>query len=257
LAKKVKISDLLVQKGHASSLVEAKALIMAGKVIVAERRVDKAGDLVPEDVPIRVKINSKFVSRAGDKLLSAIMHFKLENDFTGKKCLDVGSSTGGFTDCMLQHGARTVFTVDVGTNQLDWRIRNNSSVVATEKTDVRDFQYPDPISSDEIDWIVADVSFISLITILDSFERLSSPGTKLLLMVKPQFELPKSLVPEGGVIKDEGLISMAVDRVKKSALERRFSYAGHVNSSTLGRTGNQEVFLFLIRSDENPENTSH
>ena len=247
MSKKMKIIDLLVEIGQASSAEEARALIMAGKVIVGERRVDKAGDLVSRDQPVRVKSSGRFVSRAGDKLLSAIDHFGLAQDFTNKICLDVGSSTGGFTDCMLQHNADQVFTVDVGTNQLDWKIRNNPKVHSTEKTDVRDYHLPEDHQTVRIDWIVADVSFISLTTIIESFERLSSQGTRLLLMVKPQFELPKSLVPEGGVIKDGELIQQALDRVKSAALEKKFNYLGHVNSTKLGRSGNQEVFLYLER----------
>ena len=133
MSKKVKIVDLLVEIGQASGVEEARALIMAGKVIVGERRVDKAGDLVSRDQPVRVKSAGRFVSRAGDKLLSAINYFELAEEFTNKTCLDVGSSTGGFTDYMLQHNAGQIFTVDVGTNQLDWKIRNNLRYIQLKK----------------------------------------------------------------------------------------------------------------------------
>ncbi|MDB2447320.1 TlyA family RNA methyltransferase [bacterium] len=245
---KVKLADLLVKRGLADSLKEAKALVMAGKVIVAERRVDKPGELVSDEVEVRVKVGSKYVSRAGDKLESAMDCFGLKNEFEKSICLDVGASTGGFTDCMLRHGASKVFTVDVGTNQLDWKLRNDERVISTEKTDVRKYSFPDSDNVSRVDWVVADVSFISLITLVDAFERLSFEGTRLLLMVKPKFELPKDLIPEGGIVVDTDLIEQSVERVAAEFSKKKFEVVSTAKSGVTGRFGNQEVFLYLKRT---------
>jgi 23S rRNA (cytidine1920-2'-O)/16S rRNA (cytidine1409-2'-O)-methyltransferase len=245
--KKIKIVDLLVDRELASSVKEAKALVMSGKVIVNERRVDKAGEMFSPESLIRVKGNSKYVSRAGEKLESALNIWNLESEIVGSVCLDVGASTGGFTDCLLQFGAKQVYTVDVGTNQLDWKIRNHENVIPTEKTDFRDFDFSKVSSNSNLDWIVADVSFISLITLLPGFEASSQKGTKLLLMVKPQFELPKDVVPEGGIVSDQDLIDKAVGRVSKEFEDRDFKLLGVKNSQITGRFGNQEVFIYLER----------
>lgn len=247
--KKCKISDLLVEKGLADNEKEALALIMAGKVVAAERRIDKPGTMIAEGVPIRVKVGSKFVSRAGDKLESAIKLFALEDEFKNCLAMDVGASTGGFTDCLLSYGARRVHTVDVGTNQLDWKIRNNPNVEVTEKTDFRKFKYPfETIAEGQIlNWIVADVSFISLVTLVEAFKENSMKGTRLLLMVKPQFEIPKDLVPAGGVVEDEELIQSSVGRVCEEFEKSGFKKLGQALSGVQGKQGNQEVFLYLER----------
>lgn len=246
--KKVRVTDLMVDGGLAPDVKTASALIMAGQVVANERRVEKASEMVTLDTHVRLKKRQKYVSRAGMKIHGAIEYFGLVEAIKNKVCLDVGASTGGFTECLLNCGAEFVYTVDVGTNQLDWKLRKNPRVIVSEKTDFRAFDFKKLSDKVAPDFVVADVSFISLITLIQGFIKSSAPGTKLLLLVKPQFEIKRDAVPVGGVVDDLDISDAAVERVKIEFEKVGFIFKGIVNSQIKGRSGNQEVFLYLERS---------
>jgi 23S rRNA (cytidine1920-2'-O)/16S rRNA (cytidine1409-2'-O)-methyltransferase len=216
---------------------------MAGKVIVDNQRADKAGLRFAVDADIRIKDRRPFVSRAGEKLWGAIADLGIKAEFAGAVVLDVGSSTGGFTDCVLQLGASSVIALDVGTNQLAWKLRTSKKVHSMEKTDIRDFRSD---NFPPLDWIVADVSFNSLARLADSIQRASTRGhTKYLLLVKPQFELPVHEVAEGGVVADRLLRKKAVEAVVSAFSTFGIELVQAIDSRVKGRTGNQEIFVFL------------
>lgn len=240
---KIKIANLMIERELVADLAEATALIMAGKVVVNERRIDKPGSLVKMDVDIRIKNASRYVSRAGYKLEGAIKRFGIESSLIGKRCLDVGASTGGFTDCLLQSSVAHVTAIDIGSNQLVWKLRSDQRVTAIEKTDFRSF---DPLNQ-TYDIIVADVSFISLTSLIDGFSRVASKGSILILMVKPQFEIQKALVPEGGVVENDSLIFQSVERVKKCFVDAGFRFVDEADSVLPGRYGNRERFIYLTK----------
>lgn len=240
---KKKIMDLLVERDLAEDLEKAKALIMAGQVIVNSNRIDKPGTLVKSDSEVRIKFKSKFVSRAGEKLFGAIEHCNLQAKVKGASCLDIGASTGGFTDCLLGLGAKSVTSVDVGTNQLAWKLRSHPQVESMEKTDIRDFA--SLYKGSGYDFIVGDVSFISLLSLVDSIFKLSGGKASALLLIKPQFEVPKSSVPDGGVVKDTSLVDHSLERVKKGFEEKGFAVLDMFPSRVKGTKGNQEYFLFV------------
>lgn len=183
------------------------------------------------------------MSRGGDKLEGALRGLKV--DVAGKRALDAGASTGGFTDCLLRHGARQVVAVDVAYGQLAWSLRNDPRVVVLERTNVR---LLDPsMVGDPVDLIVADLAFISLATVADSLVSVSSQTADLLLMVKPQFELPRALVPRGGVVRDPGLWVDAMRAVARAYRERGCGLRGAGPSPLVGPKGNREFFLWLVR----------
>lgn len=241
---KQRLDQLLVDRNLAASLKLAQALIMAGKVIIDDTRIDKPGTLVKSSSHIRIKMSQKFVSRGGLKLEGAIKDLHLENSFCKVNALDVGSSTGGFTDCLLKYGAAHVYALDVGTNQLAWSLRSDRRVTSIEKTDFRDLSSHLLV---DLDWVVADISFNSLTNFVSSFYELksSSKALNFLLLVKPQFELKKELIPEGGVITDKDLINQAVYKVKKSFIDKGFNFISSIPSRISGMDGNKEVFLYL------------
>jgi 23S rRNA (cytidine1920-2'-O)/16S rRNA (cytidine1409-2'-O)-methyltransferase len=227
----------LVALGLVQSRSQAESYIRLGKVLVNNKVVTKAGTLVSVRDTVELKIDQQFVSRAGLKLASVADLFKL--DFRGKTVLDVGSSTGGFTDYALRHGAAKVIAVDVGTDQLHPSLRGNERIELHEKTDIRDFK-----TSARIDTVVADVSFISLREILPSVAKLCGPATQLAVMVKPQFEAGQSNLKHKGVIKN--------DRMRRDILKDFEDWArGHfvvldkADSDVLGSKGNRERFYLL------------
>lgn len=242
---KKNITTILLEKKLVEDESIAKSLIMAGKVIVNSRRVEKPSQTFEEDANIRIKFGGQFVSRAGDKIKGAVDLLELAGRFEGKVCLDVGSSTGGFTDYLLKSGAKKVYAVDVGTNQLDWRLRDDGRVTVYEKTDIRNlYQHLSP-ANNEFDWIVVDVSFISLLTISESINHFSSVKTNLLLMFKPQFEVPKNTIPKGGVIENKQIIDSSLSKIIQKFKNLGFSLMGQADSPLKGRRGNQEIFLFF------------
>ena len=233
----------LVELGLAESPVRAQAFIAAGVVKLGDRVVDKPGTLVPADAQLVLKSRSPFVSRGGEKLAGALNALGIE--VAGLRCADVGASTGGFTDCLLQRGAASVLALDVGYGQLAAKLRGDPRVVVRERTNVRSFALgPD---QPPYDLVTADVSFISLRRVLPSLIALARPGGRLLLMVKPQFELERSAVERGGVVRDPALRARAVREVREAAEALGLVALGEADSVLAGPKGNREVFLLLGR----------
>ena len=240
---KERLDVLLVQRGFAESRHKAQAMILAGQVVVQDHAVTKAGTTVPTDAEIRLKGRPlPYVSRGGLKLEGALQDFSI--DPTGTTCLDVGASTGGFTDCLLRHGAKQVYAVDVGTNQLAWSLRQDERVVSIERCHIKTLtreQVPGPL-----DWIVADVSFISIAQIMPDLLRFCDEPTRMLLLVKPQFEAGREFVGKGGVVRDERGRLEAVRHVLE-ALPDAWTTDAPVDCRIHGPKGNRELFLLCYR----------
>ncbi len=241
--RKILAKNILVERGLCASLDEASTLILAGLALANDQRIAKPGDLIPEDANVRLKKKRDFVSRGGTKLFNAVQELSLQEDFRNTLVLDVGASTGGFTDCALQLGARNVLALDVGTNQLHWSLRSDTRVINLERTDIRDFNGKDYAP---FDWIIADVSFNSLERLAPDLLRLANPNTKFLILVKPQFELLKSEVPKGGVVESKELWDKALAKVSQSFLERGARNIRYAKSAIKGRRGNQEFFMYCL-----------
>ena len=240
---KKRLDLILVEMGIAQDVKEAASIIMAAKVIVDDHLVDKPGTLIKSKSEVRVRGLTKYVSRGGDKLEGAIRDFQALEFFKGKNVLDVGSSTGGFTDFCLQAGASNVIAVEVGTNQLAWELKSNPKVVVREKTDIRDFVLGDAPAPDIV---VADVSFVALETLAEPIVKAAGTNAKdYFLMVKPQFELEVRQVPKGGVVVDEES-RLQAQRLVTAAFEKLgFEFVAAVNSRVSGATGNKELFVWL------------
>ncbi len=231
---------LLVERGLAASRNEAQALILAGEVFSSKGRVEKAGQLLPEDEPLTVKEKLPFVGRGGLKLEHALKEFGI--DAKGLVCLDVGASTGGFTDCLLQRGAKKVYAVDVGYGQIHDKIRRDPRVIVIERTN---FRYIDPsLIIDAVDLAVIDVSFISLSKILPKVCEFLKDGGRIVALVKPQFELePKDV--KKGIVRSEELRERAVAKVEAEASVMRLTPAGRAWSPIEGAKGNRECLVLL------------
>lgn len=228
---------LLVKKGLVSTRAKAHSLIMSGAVFIGNIRVDKAGTLVEEDSDILVKDSSlRYVSRGGVKLEAALKGFTI--DAQGKVALDIGASTGGFTDCLLQHGASKVYAVDVGYGQLDWKLRNDPRVVVKEKINAR-YLKPEDIG-EPVDICTIDVSFISLTKIIPSLLYILKPNGILIALIKPQFEAGKGEVGKGGIVRDERKHKEIVDKIIGFLEELNFKILGVIPSPILGADGNRE-----------------
>lgn len=239
--KKVRLDILLVEREQARDLAEARALIMAGKVVVNDQRRDKPGESVAEDAHIRVKQDGRFVSRGGDKLAGLIEDLQLQSAISGTKALDIGASTGGFTDCLLHFGAREVCAVDVGTNQLAWELRQNPKVKVFEQTDIRHMEAED---LQGVQVVVADVSFQGLSRVIPSLlTKLQAPSVLFLLLVKPQFELPRELIPPGGIVEDPDLHRQVMEKLEADFTELGIQPETWRPSRVKGRQGNQEFFF--------------
>jgi 23S rRNA (cytidine1920-2'-O)/16S rRNA (cytidine1409-2'-O)-methyltransferase len=242
VAVKKRLDTLLVERGLASSRAQAQALVMAGRV----RGYSKAGQQLPEDAEIELIESAPYVSRGGEKLAHALD--ALAVDPAGKDCLDVGASTGGFSDCLLQRGARRVIALDVGYGQLAAKLRADARVTVLERTNVRLLREL-PFAPE---LIVCDISFISLRLALPPALTLAAPGWQALVLVKPQFEVGKGEVGKGGVVRDPELRRRAVREIAASALDWHARVAGVVDSGLPGPKGNREVFLYLLH-DLDPE----
>jgi 23S rRNA (cytidine1920-2'-O)/16S rRNA (cytidine1409-2'-O)-methyltransferase len=235
---KERIDLLLVRQGFFESRERAKRSIMAGVVLVNDRVVDKAGTLVDEESEIRIKGEIlKYVSRGGLKLEKAIKVFQL--DLNGKKVLDIGASTGGFTDCALQNGAKFVYAVDVGTNQLSWKIRQDIRVKSLENCHIKELKKED-LNGESADFIVVDVSFISLGKVILYFKEFLSETGKIMMLIKPQFEVGRENIEKGGIVKDFEKHYMAIENVIKFAEESGFYINGIDVSPITGSKGNIE-----------------
>jgi 23S rRNA (cytidine1920-2'-O)/16S rRNA (cytidine1409-2'-O)-methyltransferase len=239
---KRRIDKLIVDLGLVESREKARALILAGEVLINERRVEKAGEMVETGSLVRLKDQPiKYVGRGGFKLEAALDQFALRAE--GKTCMDIGASTGGFTDCLLQRGAVQVFAVDVGTNQLDWKLRRDPRVVSIEKTNARFLKFARIGAL--IDLIVVDVSFISLELIIPVLPPFCRPQTDLLLLVKPQFEVGRGQVGKGGIVRNPAMHAQAIEKVCEVAKRCGFIIKGSVESPITGAEGNREFFLWL------------
>jgi 23S rRNA (cytidine1920-2'-O)/16S rRNA (cytidine1409-2'-O)-methyltransferase len=237
---KQRLDRLLVESGRAESREKAQALIMAGEVLVNGVKAVKAGQSVPAGAAIQILGRPPYVSRGGSKLAGALDHFEI--DVAGRICLDIGSSTGGFTDCLLQRGALRVHAVDVGSGQLDWKLRNDPRVVVHEGINAR-FLEPGQIG-ELVDLIVCDVSFISVTLILPALAPLFRPSvTQLVILVKPQFEVGKGEVGKGGIVRDPAQHRAACDRVERAVQQYGFTTA-IIESPILGAEGNKEFLLY-------------
>jgi 23S rRNA (cytidine1920-2'-O)/16S rRNA (cytidine1409-2'-O)-methyltransferase len=241
---KLRADALLVARGLAPSRAQAQALIMAGHVTVGERRIDKPGALLPEDAALAVAARPRFVSRGGDKLESAIVALSVE--VAGKVCLDVGASTGGFTDCLLQRGAARVYAVDVGYGQLADKLRRDARVDVRERVNARDLSAAD--FSPPPDLVVVDASFIGLGKLIGAIARVLPEGGELVALVKPQFEAGREAVSRGkGVIRDEEVRLEAVAEARAAVEAAGFLVLGEVDSAVHGPKGNVERFVHARR----------
>jgi len=244
---KERIDKLLTDHGLAISRTKAQAMVMAGVVLVDEKRVEKPSETFEATARIRIKGDSpenKYVSRGGLKLEAALDTFAI--DPTGLECIDVGSSTGGFTDCLLQHGARHVTCIDSGTNQLDWRIRTNERVEVRENTNARSLTPADFTTPFDIG--VVDVSFISVTKILPALVPLMSSAGQLIVLIKPQFEVGKGEVGKGGIVREAEKHTRVVNAVNAFAASLGLSVDGVIDSPILGAEGNKEFLAHYTRS---------
>ncbi len=246
--KRERLDKLLVEKGLVKSRERAKALIMAGKVLVDGKVVDKAGAQVPVEAKVEVKGEDiPYVSRGGLKLETAIKEFGLE--VKGFTCLDVGASTGGFTDCLLKHGAAKVYAVDVGKGQLDWKLRNDPRVISIEGFNAR--YLTEKEVPEKVDLAVIDVSFISLTKILPVVKEFLKPGGKVVALIKPQFELTKREVDRGkGVIRDPNLHKRAIEKILSFARKIGLYPEKLTLSRPRGPKGNKEFLVLLSQREE-------
>ena len=241
MRKKLRLDKLLVGRGIFPSREQARRAILAGEISVATRVVDKPSELLDEQTAIAVKPTRKYVGRGALKLESALDYFHI--GLEGKTALDIGASTGGFTDCMLQRGIEKVYAVDVGYGQLDWKLRNDPRVIVLEKINAR-FLTRDQVQ-ELVDICVIDVSFISLTLILSNALALLKPGGVILALIKPQFELQRSEVGKGGIVRDPGLHQKAQDKIVAFVNDLGHVIAGIAPAAVKGADGNQEFFACI------------
>lgn len=236
---KIRLDVMLTERGLAESREKAQALVLAGEVLVNGVKAQKPGQSVATDADLQVLRRPAYVSRGGQKLEAAIDHFQIQ--VAGRVCLDVGASTGGFTDCLLQHGAGRVHIVDVGAGQLDWKLRSDSRVVLHERLNARYLRYED--IGERVDLAVCDVSFISVTLILPAFPPLLQSGAEMVILIKPQFEVGRDQIGKGGIVRDPDLHRAACERVENAV--RQMSYKTDiVESPILGAEGNKEFLLY-------------
>lgn len=244
---KERLDVLMVERGLAPTRANARALIMAGQVVVADHAAVKAGELVGSDSEIRLKGEyNPYVSRGGLKLKAALDGFKI--DPAGFNCIDIGASTGGFTDCLLQAGAAGVVAVDVGYGQLAWKLRSDPRVRAIERQNIRNLDPKD--AGGPADMVVVDASFISVTLFLDKVYDLLKPGGTAIVLVKPQFEAERGEVGKGGVVKDESVRQKALNKVLEGASSQNFAIGGIMESPLPGaKKGNVEYLVKLVKSE--------
>jgi len=238
-AKKARLDMVLVDRGFFSSREQAQRAIMAGEVRVGEALHDKASTKIEMDAPITIDSSPAYVGRGGLKLEGALRHFGISVE--GITALDIGASTGGFTDCLLQHGAKKVYAIDVGHGQLAWKIRSDPRVVVREKLNARFLARADV--PEPIDLCVIDVSFISLTLILPNAFESVTPNGMVLALIKPQFELEASDVSRGGIVRDAALHEKAREKIRQFVLNAGHEVVGIAPSEITGTDGNQEFFI--------------
>jgi 23S rRNA (cytidine1920-2'-O)/16S rRNA (cytidine1409-2'-O)-methyltransferase len=244
---KSRLDKLLLERGLTTSRERAQALILAGKVLVDDQKIEKAGAAVETSADIRLLGEDlKYVSRGGLKLEEALRHWRI--DVTGKVCLDVGTSTGGFTDCLLQHGAARVIAVDTGHGQIDFRLRQDARVRLLEKTNARYLSREQV--SEVVDLIVMDVSFISATLVLPAVIAAACPsavergGRQIVVLVKPQFEAGREQVGKGGIVRDPAVQLAAVEKIRHALLTLGCTLTDVIDSPILGGEGNREFLLY-------------
>ena len=244
---KERLDVLLVSRGLAPSREKAKTMIMEGNVFVNNNREDKAGSTFADDCKIEIHGNTlKYVSRGGLKLEKAMTHFGITLD--GKVCMDIGASTGGFTDCMLQNGASKVYSVDVGYGQFAWKLRQDPRVVCMEKTNIR-YVTPEDID-DALDFASVDVSFISLTKVLGPARALLKDNGQMVCLIKPQFEAGREKVGKKGVVRDKAVHEEVINKVIDFALEIGFSVHNLEYSPIKGPEGNIEYLVYIEKTSE-------
>ena len=249
MQKKTRLDVAVFEGGYAPSREKAKAIIMAGQVYVNNQKVDKAGFELKEGDKLEVRGKTlKYVSRGGLKLEKAMASFPIA--LTGAVCADIGASTGGFTDCMLQNGAKKVYAVDVGYGQLDWRLRSDERVVCMERTNARYLTHEQ--IPDELDFASVDVSFISLKLILPALAGLLKPDGHAVCLVKPQFEAGREKVGKKGVVRDPAVHLEVLEHFLEHAKESHFTVLGLTYSPIRGPEGNIEYLGYLSRAEEEP-----
>ena len=240
-AKKLRLDKLLFEKAIVESREKARAIILEGNVLVNGMVVDKAGALVKPDAVLAVKSKMPYVGRGGLKLEHAIKYFGIE--IKDKTAMDVGASTGGFTDCLLQHGAEKVYAIDVGYGQFSWILRNHDKIVLLEKTNIR---YLDKaLIYDEIDIATIDVSFISLLKVLPKVLEVLKPSGEIAALIKPQFEAGRKDVGKGGVVRDEKKRLEVIEKIKNESEKMGIEVKGITKSPLKGPKGNVEYFIYL------------
>ncbi len=243
-SKKVRLDRLILDRGFVESREKGQAIILAGNVLVNGQKVEKAGALVAEDSDIRILGEPMpYVSRGGLKLEAALREFKV--DVSGKTALDVGASTGGFTECLLQRGCRKVYAVDVGYGQLAWKLRQDPRVISIERTNIREIEpalIPEPI-----DIAVIDASFISLEKVIPSVLKFLFANAEIVALIKPQFEVGKGRVGKGGIVRDEAARTAVVEKVKAFFHELGLDVKGLMRSPITGQDGNVEFLIYAVR----------
>lgn len=236
---KQRIDDLLVARGFAANRKQAQAMLMAGEVLVAGQRITTGGTKVDDAAEIVAKPKQPYVSRGGYKLVAALDAFGV--DPAGRICADVGASTGGFTDVLLQRGAAKVYAIDVGYGDLAWKLRNDARVVVMERTNARYLKsLPEPVSL-----VVVDASFISLKTLLPAIKKWLAPHAEIITLIKPQFEAPKNAVGEGGVVREKSAHRAVLQAILAWVQNNGFTPRGLVVSPITGPAGNREFLLHI------------
>ena len=241
---KIRLDVYLYENGYADSREKAKALIMAGNVYVDNQKAYKAGETVTGNPEILIKENLPFVSRGGLKLQKALKSFNI--DLNGMVCVDIGASTGGFTDCMLKNGAKKVFSVDVGYGQLDWRLRSDERVKTLERTNAR-YLSENEIPKNEVDFLTADVSFISLNTALSTVVDLIKDTARLMVLIKPQFEAGREFVGKKGVVRDISVHKDVIIKVCNQMILKGLTILNLDFSPIKGPEGNIEYLLYMTK----------
>ena len=247
MVRKDRFDKLLVERGMAPSREKARALIMAGKVIVGGKRIDKPGVQINEDAQFQLQEGeSSYVSRGGEKIEGALKAFAV--DPKGMIVMDVGASTGGFTDCILQKGAKKVYAVDVGYGQLAWRLQKDPRVVNLERRNIRYLQREEV--QEETDLILIDTSFISVEKFLPHLLGFLKKGGAILSLIKPQFEVGRREVGKGGVVRDKAMHEKVIDRISDFSRGLELTVLGVAESPLLGPKGNREFFIYLKKGNE-------
>jgi 23S rRNA (cytidine1920-2'-O)/16S rRNA (cytidine1409-2'-O)-methyltransferase len=243
-----RVDVVLVERGLAPSRTRAQALVLAGAVVVNERRVDKPGELIAPDADVRVRgEDHPYVSRGGMKLAGALAHFGAALRVSDRVALDIGASTGGFTDCLLQHGAARVHAVDVGYGQLAWKLASDARVIVHDRSNIRTMAASD--IGEPIDLVVIDCSFVALAKVLPHVPQFLAQAADVVALVKPQFELDPSRVGKGGIVRDDADRRDALQAACDAAIAAAFVVVDHVESQLAGKTGNREWLLWLRWGD--------